>query len=134
MFRRNKKNQGYGAQSPSNFSGEDKSFTSNLQNLGLIGSRASKSSGGRPETGTGSQSFADVPTFPEKGMFRPSLIRASFLGRQMPHSIHRGLHSERSVDDHLRNLSLTSHFQVDQFKPDQFARTTARDRTHPLSL
>ncbi|KAK7429996.1 hypothetical protein QQZ08_003385 [Neonectria magnoliae] len=67
MFRRNKKNQGYGAQSPSNFSGEDKSFTSNLQNLGLIGSRASKSSGGRPATGTGSQSFADVPTFPEKG-------------------------------------------------------------------
>ncbi|KAH7170455.1 Pleckstrin homology domain-containing protein [Dactylonectria macrodidyma] len=68
MFRRHNKNQGYGAQSGfTKNSGDDHSFTSNLRELGILGSRSSKSSGSRPQTGSSPQSFTDVPTFPEKG-------------------------------------------------------------------
>ncbi|KAH8737795.1 hypothetical protein BGZ61DRAFT_22777 [Ilyonectria robusta] len=68
MFRRHHKNQGYGAQSGSTKnSGDDHGFTSNLRDLGILGSRSSKSIASRPETGSASQQFSDVPTFPEKG-------------------------------------------------------------------
>lgn len=130
MFRRHHKNQGYGAQSGSTKnSGDDHGFTSNLRDLGILGSRSSKSIASRPATGSASQQFTDVPTFPEKGMFVASLTH---LGLEMPHPLHRGLLSEGILRTVTRNLLLTLSFQVDQSKPDLFAPTTARDLTRPL--
>ncbi|KAJ3501722.1 hypothetical protein NM208_g16879 [Fusarium decemcellulare] len=67
MFRRYRKNQDYASSSSSlKVRNEDQAISANLRDLGLVGSRLSKSSR-RPRTGTESKSFTEVPTYPEKG-------------------------------------------------------------------
>lgn len=68
MFRRFQKNQNPAISPESRKQQEDQAFASNLRELGLLG-EPRKPSSKRPKTGTstGSHSFADVPTYPEKG-------------------------------------------------------------------
>lgn len=88
MFRRHRKTQGYGAPSlSSKFSDDDdkSSFTSNLRDLGLIGSLAAKSSGHRSESIIGSRSFTDAAPVPERGTPESS-NETGFRGLRSPAS------------------------------------------------
>jgi hypothetical protein len=68
MFRRHRKNQDYAASTTSSKTREDdRAIAANLRDLGLVGSRSSKSSSRRPRTGTDPNSYSEVPTYPEKG-------------------------------------------------------------------
>ena len=60
MFRRYRKNQDHStALSSSQTRDEDKAIATNLRELGLVGSRPSKSSSRRPRTGTDSKPFTE---------------------------------------------------------------------------